>query len=348
MTRRWRNVGWLAALVAAVCVGLSAGRAAADDVKPAAPATTEGATDTAPEPAATPAKPARAPSAEKPAAPPTATKPGMSEPAPAATAATGKPDAAPAERAIRADVALIPGRVSALLSIRGGPAHLQLNTSGVLLFWTTPAEAQWLSRVPTRDARSLSLVFPDVPHDPMAPMTSETTVTVPARPPLFRDVPHDPAAPAREPQPAASGEQDTLRDVPRDTDVFGLETATRQYQALNAWSRAARLPLALRTDGADLGLGEERAFELNLSDGGPRAYLEPQDGGLYRRIELVDRDGYQIILHVGREGNDVTVEMTRKAVVGGRLDEGTGAMVGKPSVVKTVCTLTAPLSRTRR
>jgi hypothetical protein len=94
---------------------------------------------------------------------------------------------------------------------------------------------------------------------------------------------------------------------------------------------------------AGLTPNEQRVFELDWGGDAPRYYLAQEAPDLYRRIELADREGYSVSLTATGDAPErtVQVEATRKALVAGTYDTALGAFVGKPTLVKTVCTTSA-------
>ncbi len=94
---------------------------------------------------------------------------------------------------------------------------------------------------------------------------------------------------------------------------------------------------------AGLTSNEQQVFELSWRDNAPQYYLEQEAPDLYRRIELADREGYSVSLMATGDAPErtVQVEATRKALVAGTYDEVLDAFVGKPTLVKTVCTTSA-------
>ncbi len=97
---------------------------------------------------------------------------------------------------------------------------------------------------------------------------------------------------------------------------------------------------------AELVPNQQRVLELGWRGTAPRYYLAQEAPDLYRRIELADREGYSVSLVSTGGGPEPTVqvEVTRKALVGGTHDAALNAFVGKPTLVKTVCTTSATVS----
>jgi hypothetical protein len=92
--------------------------------------------------------------------------------------------------------------------------------------------------------------------------------------------------------------------------------------------------------------GQERTFMLNWPDDAPRFYVEREPGEPERRVQLTDREGYTIVLRAPDSSpqSAVEVEITRKAFVGAEYDEAAQAFIGRPALMKTVCSTTVPLA----
>lgn len=121
-------------------------------------------------------------------------------------------------------------------------------------------------------------------------------------------------------------------------------------QEAEAWSRPGMgmggpPGPGLKSASGELKPGEPRVFELNWPDDLARYYLEQEAPDLYRRVELADKEGYTVSLRPIGAGADrkVELEAVRKALVGGKYDDTIKAFVGKPTLVKTICTTTAPI-----
>ncbi|MBM3475737.1 MAG: type II and III secretion system protein [Armatimonadetes bacterium] len=117
---------------------------------------------------------------------------------------------------------------------------------------------------------------------------------------------------------------------------------------LAATPRAAdrdRSAPSLRTIRGALPLHTTMACDLNWPDDSPRYYLEKEADDLYRRVRLVDREGYSVELRLVGEAPDLRVEVTarRREFTKGTYDETIKALVGRPDLLKTLCTTTAPV-----
>jgi len=94
---------------------------------------------------------------------------------------------------------------------------------------------------------------------------------------------------------------------------------------------------------AQLVPNQQQVLELGWRVNAPRHYLAQEAPDLYRRIELADREGYSVSLVSAGDGPEpaVQVEVTRKVLVAGTYDAALDVFVGKPTLVKTVCTTSA-------
>jgi len=99
--------------------------------------------------------------------------------------------------------------------------------------------------------------------------------------------------------------------------------------------------------GAGLHVGEECTLGLGWPDDAPRSYLEPIGDDTYRRVRLTDTEGYEITLRAsaaGGGGFTVDLAMARMVFVGGAYDGSVAAVVGKPTLAKSVCSTVVPVS----
>ena len=90
-----------------------------------------------------------------------------------------------------------------------------------------------------------------------------------------------------------------------------------------------------------------RDFEFLWPQDRPQYYLEQVEPDLYRRIELVDKEGYTVSVRpIGRPDElAVEVEFASKTLSGGKYDETIRAFVGRPTLIKAIVTATAPLTK---
>ena len=90
---------------------------------------------------------------------------------------------------------------------------------------------------------------------------------------------------------------------------------------------------------------QARDFEFLWPQDRPQYYLEQVEPDLYRRIELVDKEGYTVSVQPTGRPDELTVqvEFANKTLSGGKYDETIRAFVGRPTLIKAVVTATAPL-----
>ena len=150
----------------------------------------------------------------------------------------------------------------------------------------------------------------------------------------------------------------TVTSVPLLNRIFGPDSAAglrRAYSYSPAGAGAAEQQLSERANegatpfriaGGALQLGAERVFELNWPDDNPRSYLEPAGPDLYRRVQLASKEGYEVSLRSVTAGDmtNVMVRATRRALSSPQYDASIGRPVGKPTLVRTVCTTTVPVA----
>lgn len=96
---------------------------------------------------------------------------------------------------------------------------------------------------------------------------------------------------------------------------------------------------------------EQRKFEFLWPEDRPQYYLEKLPGlylgyPVYGRIELVDKEGYTVSVQPtgGPDELAVQVEFANNTLSGGKYDETIRAYVGRPVLIKTVVSTTAPLN----
>lgn len=92
--------------------------------------------------------------------------------------------------------------------------------------------------------------------------------------------------------------------------------------------------------------GKERTFVLWWPDESPPAYIEREQGGSERRVELADREGYVVVLRATDDASQaaVEVEITRRTLVGADYDEAAGAFISRPALMKAICSTTVSLA----
>ncbi len=105
--------------------------------------------------------------------------------------------------------------------------------------------------------------------------------------------------------------------------------------------------MALAIQSKAVKVGEEQSFDFPWPAGRPQYYLEQVEPDLYRRIELVDKEGYMVSVQPtgGPDELTVQVEFANKTLSGGKYDETIRAFVGRPTLIKAIVTATAPLTK---
>ena len=105
-------------------------------------------------------------------------------------------------------------------------------------------------------------------------------------------------------------------------------------------------PRALKAKTADLVLGRSHQVNLYWPDGLPRDYLEENEPGTFRRVELADKEGYKVVLRAVKDIDRVKVEVTAEhlRLTGATFDERVKAYIGRPTLERTVCAATATVS----
>jgi hypothetical protein len=90
---------------------------------------------------------------------------------------------------------------------------------------------------------------------------------------------------------------------------------------------------------------ETLRLRVDWPENAPRYYLEKAGENRYRKVKLADRAGFMVTLtRTEREGVPVIVlELVRCVIEGGEYDAGIGARVGRPLVLQTTCTASAPV-----
>ncbi len=96
---------------------------------------------------------------------------------------------------------------------------------------------------------------------------------------------------------------------------------------------------------AELAAGEARTLQLNWPDDDPLYYLEADEADRYRRVRLADRQGYTATARASadRDGALVDLVLTRTVLAGGTYDGSIRAVVGRPTLAKSVCTTSIPV-----
>ncbi|MBM3957142.1 MAG: hypothetical protein FJ313_03730, partial [Gemmatimonadetes bacterium] len=101
---------------------------------------------------------------------------------------------------------------------------------------------------------------------------------------------------------------------------------------------------ALKTAVADVPLAGETVPQLPWPEDIPSYYLEEQAPNLFRRVELADRPGYVVTLRRTAGAPDkVEVLLVQQSFVPTGYNETMQSYIGRPMLLKTVRTATAPL-----
>lgn len=92
---------------------------------------------------------------------------------------------------------------------------------------------------------------------------------------------------------------------------------------------------------------QARDFEFLWPQDRPQYYLEQVEPDLYRRIALVDKEGYTVSVQPTGRPDELTVavEFTTRTLSGGKYDETIRAFVGRPTLIKAIVAATAPLTK---
>jgi hypothetical protein len=177
--------------------------------------------------------------------------------------------------------------------------------------------------------------------------------------PLLRNVPAIDQVFGGEPTPDVSAYSRALQEAlrtksPEHPDVKALTSALAEYPGMGGTGLYSATVsdllrgagVALKSESRELALDEEQAAELSWPDDRARYYLEHQADDLFRRVELADKEGYMVTLRASRLGGNLKVDldMTRNTLAGGRYDETINAYVGKPTLIKTICQTSVPIS----
>lgn len=255
---------------------------------------------------------------------------------------------------IRIPVAAAQPRISATVSlVSGSPPAI---TSGAFQF----------------DVASGLTIMTDVsPQDAALWTLPGAVLWAPPRDPrLTQNLTLDPGVPgadeprAREPEAVEAGEPVLLEPVvPAGAGATAKPTRPRSPllwrpppPGASAYSDSVASPgattfrrnptgVVLKSETREVAFDGEEIIEFNWPDDRPRYYLEQQGDDLFRRVQLADKDGYTVTLRATQVGAIVSVEldMARKTLTGGRYDETINAYVGKPTLIKTICTTSAPV-----
>jgi len=134
------------------------------------------------------------------------------------------------------------------------------------------------------------------------------------------------------------------------TTILGPdEAAIRGLFQENGGSKAAIIEPTIE---GGLYTWPESQFEFLWPNDRPQYYLEKLPGlyrgyTVYGRIELVDKEGYTVLVQPTGQPDELTVqvEFANKILSGGKYDETIRAFVGRPTLIKAVVAATAPLTK---
>jgi len=103
---------------------------------------------------------------------------------------------------------------------------------------------------------------------------------------------------------------------------------------------------ALKAKTADLTLGRSQQLNLYWPDGLPRDYLEENEAGTFRRVQLADKEGYKVVLRAVKDIDRVKVEVTAEhlRLTGATFDDRAKAYIGCPTLERTRCTVAATVA----